>query len=259
LCSNEFEKRAMPTLSERESILVVGASGRTGAFVTRYLCAASVPVIACVRRADRLPAEPLLSRAEVSLANLDRPDTVASLMDRAAHVIWVAGSERRSLSPGAWQLEVESLSACLELGRRSGFDGRFIYVSHSGAVLGESATWAESRWRELKVEAEQAIVSSGVNYFVLRTGRVSAPVHSEPRVSVSQQASAILDAELPCNALGFLLTGAVLAGATDRSKVTVRLDSNGAKLQAAVQAFARLRTDAAESTAGAMGVSLRRA
>jgi hypothetical protein len=239
---------------ERDSVLVVGASGRTGAYVTRYLCAASVPVIACVRRADRLPAEPLLERAEVATANLERPDTIAPLIDRAVHVIYLAGSERRSLSPGAWQLEVEALSTSLEIARRSGFDGRWIYVGYSGAEQRGSATWAETRWRELKVEAEQALVASPVNYFILRTGHLSGPVNVEPNVSVSQQTTTSPDAELPCNVLAFLLTGAALAGATHRSKATVQLNAVGFRLQEAVQAFGRLKTDGVAAAADSVGV-----
>jgi hypothetical protein len=200
-------------------------------------------VIACVRRADRVPAELRAAAVEVAIANVERPDTIEPLIDRAAHVIWLAGSARRSLSPGAWQLEVESLGSCLEICRRSGFDGRFIYVGYSGAESRESTTWAESRWRELKLEADQVITASNANYFVLRTGHVIEAVTREPTVSVTQHAGIAPDAQLPSNVLAFLLTGAALAGAAYRSKVTVRLHSGGAKLQEAVQAFSRLRSE----------------
>jgi hypothetical protein len=86
------------------------------------------------------------------------------------------------------------------------------------------------------------VAASGVNYFVLRTGAITAPISTEPRVSIAQR-SAAAGAQLPCNALAFLLTGVALAGATNRSSATVRLDPNGLKLQSAVQAFARLRPD----------------
>lgn len=247
----------MAAAKERDSVLVIGASGRSGLFVTRYLCAASVPVIACVRRADRLPAEPMLAAAESAVANLDRPDTIAPLIDRAVHVIYLAGSERRSLSPGAWQLEIDHLSTCLELARNSGFDGRFVYVGYSGSEQGGSATWAETRWRELKAEAEQVIVSSRLNYFVLRTGHITGPVSVEPTVSVSQQSLGAQDAELPCNVVGFLLAGAALAGASYRSRATVRLDNRGVKLQEAVQSFGRLRTETKTSVESAAVLSHR--
>jgi len=244
---------------ERESVLVVGATGRTGAFVTRYLCAAAVPVIACVRRPDRLPAEPSLAAAEIVTANLERPETLAPLVDRALHIVYVAGSERRSLSPGAYQLEIDALAATLEIARRSGFGGRWIYVGYSGVEQRGSATWAETRWRELKLEAEQAIAGSNLNYFILRIGRVSGPVAVEPNVSVTQRHATSPDAELPCNALGFLLAGAALAGATSKSTATVQLDSHGYKLQDAVRAFSRLRTDVSATTRAASGASFGRA
>jgi len=247
----------MAGAQERESILVIGATGRTGTFVTRYLCAASVPVIACVRRADRFPSEPLLAAAEVAVANLEHPHTIGPLLDRAVHVIYLAGTERRSLSPGAWQLEIDALAAFLESARRSGFDGRFICVGYSGAEPAASATWAETRWRELKAEAEQVIVSSTLNYFLLRTGRLSAPVATEPKVGVTQSGN-WPDAELPCNVCAFLLVGAALAGATHHSRATVRLDPQGIKLQDAVQAFGRLRAGAGVSAEPA-GMSFRRA
>jgi hypothetical protein len=243
----------MGTTSRRDSILLVGASGQTGRFVLRYLCAASVPVIACVRSADRLASESSLASAEVVLANLEQPHTLAPLIERAAHVIYLAGGNRGGLSPGAWQLEVDSLSDCLDLAKRAGLPGRWISVGYSGSNQRTGATWAETRWRELKRAAEDVIAASGVNYFVLRTRLIGAPVSTEPRVSVTQD-SAATDSELPCNALAFLLTGVALAGATNRSRVTVRLDPSGLKLQSAVQAFSRLRQDGAiPSTARLMG------
>jgi uncharacterized protein YbjT (DUF2867 family) len=232
----------MGTTSIRDSILLVGASGRTGRYVLRYLCAASVPVIACVRSADRLASAPSLASAEVVVANVEQPHTLAPLIERAAHVIYLAGGNRRGLSPGAWQVEVDGLSDCLELAKRSGLPGRWISVGYSGSDQRTGATWAETRWRELKRAADEAIAASGVNYFVLRTGRIAAPASTEARVSITQD-SAAADAELPCNSLAFLLTGAALSGAANRSRVTVRLDPHGLTLQSAVQAFRLLRQD----------------
>jgi len=238
----------MGTADIRESILVIGASGRTGGYVVRYLCAASVPVIACVRRAERVPVEARLASAEVAVANLEQPDTIAPLIDRAAHVVYLAGGERRGMSPGAWQLEVESLSSCIEFAQRSGFTGRWLYVGYSGAEQRGGTTWAEARWRELKLAAEQVVTASGLNYFVLRVGRITESVSGEPRVQVSQPSTPMPDADVPCNALGFLLTGVTLAGCTQRARATVRLDNSGVKLQAAVHSFARLRSDETERT-----------
>ena len=234
--------RRMGRTSFRDSILLVGASGQTGRYVLRYLCAASVPVIACVRSADRLASEPSLASAEVAFANVEQPQTLAPLIERAAHVIYLAGGDRRSLSPGAWQLEVDSLSACLELARRAGLPGRWISVGYSGSVQRTGITWAEIRWRELKLAADEVIAASGVNYFVLRTGLITVPVSTDPRVSIAQK-SVAADAHLPCNALAFLLAGAALAGATNRSRVSVRVDPHGVKLQSAVRAFGRLKQD----------------
>ena len=173
---------------------------------------------------------------------MEQPHTLAPYIERAAHVIYLAGGNRRGLSPGAWQLEVEGLSGCLELARRAGLPGRWISVGYSGPQKRTGSTWAEVRWRELKLAADEVIAASGVNYFVLRTGRIAAPVSAEPRVSIAQDLAAA-DAELPCDALAFLLTGAALAGATTRSSVTVRLDPHGLQLQSAVMAFRRLRQD----------------
>ena len=233
----------MGTTSVRDSILLVGASGRTGRYVLRYLCNASVPVIACVRSADRLASEPSLARAEVAIANVEQPHTLAPLIERAAHVIYLVGANRRGLSPGAWQLEVDGLSTCLALAERSGLPGRWISVGYSGSNQRTGATtWAEARWRELKLAADEVIAASGVNYFVLRTGLITAPVSTEPLVSITQN-SAAADAELPCNSLAFLLTGAALSGATHCSRVTVRVDPLGRTLQSVVQAFRLLRKD----------------
>ena len=234
----------MSSQAVRDSVLVIGASGRTGLYVLRYLSAASVPTLACVRRAERLAAGRFGAGVEVAVADLEQPYALRPLFERAAHVIYVAGSDRKSLSPGAWQLEVECLSSCLELARDVGLPGRWLYVGYSGEQRG-AANWAEARWRELKLAAEDAVASSGLNYVILRTGRVGEPVADEPRVFVTQQGAPRADATLPCNVLAFLLTGAVLSGATHRARFTAGLEPAGSRLQAAVQAFGRLQADAA--------------
>ena len=232
----------MGAASVRDSILLVGAHGQTGCYVLRYLCAASVPVIACVRSADRLASEPSLASAEFVVADVEQPQTLAPLIERAAHVIDLAGANRRGLSPGAWQVEVDGLAGCLELAKRADLPGRWISVGYSGSDQRTGATWAETRWRELKRAAEEVIAASGVNYFVLRTGRITAAVGTDTRVSITQGSGAG-DAELACNSLAFLLAGAALSGATICSRVTVRIDPHGLTLQSAVQAFRLLRQD----------------
>jgi hypothetical protein len=232
----------MATSGFRESILVIGASGRTGRYVLRYLGAASVPVIACVRRADRIPEDRRVASLDIAVGDLEQPYTLAPQFERAAHVIYVAGSDRNSLSPGAWQLEVDCLSSCLEMAQRAGLPGRWLYVGFSGEQRG-GTTWAEARWRELKLAAEDVVASSGLDYFILRTGRVTEPVSTEPRVALSQSPAPSPSAELPCNVLAFLLTGAALSGATRRARVKASLDPDGLRLQPAVQAFGRLRAD----------------
>ena len=158
-----------------------------------------------------------LASAEVAFANVEQPHTLAPLIERAAHVIYLAGGNRRGLSPGAWQVEVDGLPDCLELAKRSGLPGRWISVSYSRSDQRTGATtWAETRWRELKLAADEVIAASGVNYFVLRRGRIAAPVSTEPLVSMTQN-SVAAHAELPCNSLAFLLTGAALSGAANRS------------------------------------------
>ncbi len=226
----------------RDSILVVGASGRTGRYVLRYLCNASVPVIACVRSTDRPASGASFLSAEVVFANVEQPHTLAPVIERAAHVIYLAGGNRRGLSPGAWQVEVDGLSGCLELAKRAGLPGRWISVGYSGSDRRTGANWAETRWRELKLAADEVIAASGVNYFVVLTGLITSAVSTEPRVSITQSSAAV-DAELPCNSLAFLLTGAALSGATNRSRAAVRLDPQGLTLQSAVQAFRLLRQE----------------
>ena len=126
---------------------------------------------------------------------------------------------------------------------KSDLPGRWISVSPSGSDQRTGASWAETRWRELKRAADEAIARERhVNYFILRTGLIAAPASTEARVSITQD-SAAADAELPCNSLAFLLASAALSGATSRSRVTVRLDPRGLTLQSAVQAFRLLRQD----------------
>ena len=142
----------MGTTSVRDSILLVGASGRTGRYVLRYLCRSAGHGLRAARIAlrpnRRWPCRSCVRQRE-------QPHTLAPLIERAAHVIYLAGGDRRSLSPGAWQVEVDGLSDCLELAKRADLPGRWISVGYSGSDQRTGATtWAETRWRELKLAAD---------------------------------------------------------------------------------------------------------
>ena len=99
-----FDHCAVGAASVRDSILLIGASGRTPAVM---FCASCVPrrcqSFACVRNAARLAAEPSLASAEVAFVDVEQPHALAPLIDCAApaHVIYLVGADRRGLAPGA--------------------------------------------------------------------------------------------------------------------------------------------------------------
>ena len=81
-----------------------------GPLVLRYLVPRQVPVIACVRSGIALSPNRRWHLPKLVLANV-AATTLAPLMERAAHVIYLAGGDRRGLSPGAWQLEIDACQA----------------------------------------------------------------------------------------------------------------------------------------------------
>ena len=149
----------METTGFRDSILLIGASGQTGRYVLRYLCAAAVPVIACVRSAERLASDPSLASAEVAVANVEQPHTLAPLIERAAHVIYLVDKE---ITP---------------------FDEAKLNLVEPEAATKAFQAWLEERAKDVGVEVDPRYGTFDPSTFSVEAARSTDPDAPEPSAS----------------------------------------------------------------------------
>ncbi len=157
-------------MSESCNILVLGASGLIGRFITDDLRARGFHVIAIARRfppsqnTGGLDLElPLLSLQQASLARTIRDHEIDVVVNCLGVLQDGPGSDTRAVHR-------DFVARLLRAIRDSGRAIRLVHISIPGAV-GEDRT----AFSMTKREAERLIATSGVAYAILRPGFVVAP------------------------------------------------------------------------------------
>jgi uncharacterized protein YbjT (DUF2867 family) len=157
-----------PKLSRK--VLVLGASGLIGRFVTDDLRARGYQAIAVARR---FPASqkatssdlemPILSKDSAFLARLLRDHEVDLIVNCLGVLQDGPGSDTHAVHR-------EFVARLLQAIRESGCAVRLVHISIPGTAAGDHTAFSRS-----KREAERLIIASGVAYAILRPGFVIAP------------------------------------------------------------------------------------
>jgi uncharacterized protein YbjT (DUF2867 family) len=152
------------------NILVLGASGLIGRFVTDDLRARNFHVAGVARRfpasQKATPSDiemPILSIDSASLARLLRDHDVDLVVNCLGVLQDGPGSDTRAVHR---DFVARLLQAISESGRAI----RFVHISIPGVAGGDHTAFSQT-----KREAEQLIAASGVTYAILRPGFVIAP------------------------------------------------------------------------------------
>jgi uncharacterized protein YbjT (DUF2867 family) len=162
-------------MSARSPILIIGGTRGTGRLIARQLHQRGEPVRVMARDPER--ARSVLDAAvEVTAGDLTRPDTLPRSLEGARHIVFTAGcrSGRPVREPIVRATEYVGVLDTLEAARRTGFTGRFLYMTSSGVTTPSIATSLLNLWKgntlvwRLRVEDE--IRSSGFDYGIIRTG-----------------------------------------------------------------------------------------
>src|SRR6185295_11867828 len=122
-------------------ILVIGGTRGTGLLIARLLVQEGFSVRALARNpanaARRLPSE-----VEIIRGDITQPPTLLPAITGVRHIIFTAGRRSgRPVGPGnIRRTEYEGVLNTLAAADRTGFDGRFLYMTASGT--GSDSFWA---------------------------------------------------------------------------------------------------------------------
>lgn len=147
------------------SVLVVGASGRTGARVVRLLLGQGQPVRATVRR--RVAAEALGDLgAEVVHADLEEPGSLPDALSGVSAVVCAAGAGVRG-DPEA--VDHRGTVRLITAAEQQGAE-RFILISSLGTPYPDAMPALLRPYLRAKRRAEEALEKSALAYTILRPG-----------------------------------------------------------------------------------------
>jgi uncharacterized protein YbjT (DUF2867 family) len=170
-----------------ETVLVAGATGRTGKHVVEQLLTRDYRVRALVRDAAKARAE-LPSGVEIVTADVRDPKTLEAPMKGAMYVISAIGASGRGGDPanGPRQVDFEGVRNLAQTANAAGVKH---LVLVSSAATSKAATYPVEFMRPIlaaKFEGEQALRGSGVPYTVVKPGGLLDEPGGAKEVSFAQ-------------------------------------------------------------------------
>jgi uncharacterized protein YbjT (DUF2867 family) len=174
-----------------QRILIIGGSRGTGLLIARRLSQRGGTVTVMTRSPERTRAL-VGSAIQVVLGDITRPATLGPAIDDADQIVCTAGvrSGRPSSQSKIRATEYEGTTHILEAAAASGFRGRLLYMTASGART--PSIWATFLniykgntlvWRR---RAEDAIRASGIDYVVIRAGVLLNVAPKRHAIHISQ-------------------------------------------------------------------------
>src|SRR5436190_1878811 len=162
-------------MRERAPVLVIGGTRGTGLLIVHLLERQGTEIRILARDEARARAA-VGSHTEVISGDITKPDTLPPALAGVRHVIFTAGvrSGRPSGESEIRATEYDGVRHTLEAARRTGFAGRFLYMTASGVTARSVATFALNLfkgntlvWRR---RAEDELRASGLDYTIIRAG-----------------------------------------------------------------------------------------
>ncbi|RFU49671.1 SDR family oxidoreductase [Paraburkholderia sp. DHOC27] len=151
------------------SILLLGASGRTGRLIAEKLHAAAMPYRALIRNAAKrdefvqLGATPVIG---------DFTSDLSQAFEGMQTVIYAAGSAESEGAEQERQIDRDAVIASADYAKRLGVR-RLIVISALAAYDPEQAPAALRHYAQMKRESDDYVVASGLDYLVLRPGALT--------------------------------------------------------------------------------------
>ncbi|CAM2147263.1 NAD-dependent dehydratase [Pararobbsia alpina] len=192
------------------SILLIGATGRTGWLVAEKLHASAMPFRALIRNASKSEAFARIG-GSTFVANLD--DDFSAAFEGMQAVIYAAGSAE---TEGAEQERLIDRDAVIRSTKYAKDYGvpRFVVISALLASAPEQGPEALRHYAQMKRESDDHVMHSGLDYLVVRPG----PLSMDPGVGSLQLVSNSATSGTPVarEDVASLVVEALKAGVTNK-------------------------------------------
>lgn len=160
------------------SILLIGASGRTGRLIAEKLHASAIPFCPLIRNAaksdafEQLGVRPLIA---------DLSGDFSHVFNGVDTVIYAAGSAETEGSEQERLIDRDAIIKSVEHAKQNSV-GRFVVISALLAYAPERSQQALRHYAQMKRESDEHVIASGLEYLVLRPGTLTM----EPGVGTIQ-------------------------------------------------------------------------
>jgi uncharacterized protein YbjT (DUF2867 family) len=171
------------------TVLLIGASGRTGRSVAQKLHAAGIPFRALIRNAAKADEFHRLG-AETAIADL--AGDFSSAFDHIDAVIYAAGSAETEGAEQERLIDRDAVIHAANYAKQRGVS-RFLVISALLAFDPERAPQALRHYAKMKQESDDHVIGSTLDYVVLRPGALSV----EPGVGTIQIVADTASAHAP--------------------------------------------------------------
>ncbi len=141
---------------EKKPLLLTGANGRTGRAILAAMVRRGVPVRCFIRNADQAPDLYALGANECVVGDMSDAASINSAVKGAGIILHIG--------PPMHPEELEITQSFIEAGKSAGID-HFIYYSVMHPLR------REVRHHRLKLDAEEALIESGLPYTILQPSR----------------------------------------------------------------------------------------
>jgi uncharacterized protein YbjT (DUF2867 family) len=178
--------------SDDQPVLVIGGTRGTGLLIARLLNRQGLPVRLLAR--DRTRAVTLFDRTvKVISGDITKAETLPAAIDGARHIVFTAGcrSGYPVREPLVKVTEYQGVINTLEAARRSGFAGRFLYMTSSGVTIPSFSAVCLNLWKGNTLiwrrRVEDEIRASGLDYTIIRTGILLNRAGGQHVIEVTQR------------------------------------------------------------------------
>lgn len=155
-------------------VLVIGASGQIGQRLLSILSSKHIPTIAMVRNAKKLPTP----NSNIEVIEADLEGEFSHAMQGCSTVVFTAGSGPTTGLDKTFLVDLWGAAKAIDTAKAHNIK-HFIMVSSRGAGNPDNGPVAIKPYCIAKHFADEHLVRSGLNYTILRPGRLTdAPIKS---------------------------------------------------------------------------------
>jgi uncharacterized protein YbjT (DUF2867 family) len=152
-------------------VVVAGGHGKVGLRVLRLLAARGDRARGLIRRAEQA-ADLEAAGAESVVCDMEAEERLAPYVDGADAVIFSAGAGPGSGAERKRTVDLGAAVKLIEAAKQGGID-RYVIVSSIGAGDPPSGPEQMRPYLEAKAEADRALAASGLQFTIVRPGRLT--------------------------------------------------------------------------------------